>query len=163
LPHAKDLGLSLNLGAEPGLASPSSRSPLDVGTTCTAKVRLASSRDRAKPCQKMSGADPTVPDRPVGTVTRTAPPSAGSQYHYFCAGVAGRKSENCCTNCGNPAPSISEVFRKLLINKNLDLFQNGPRLANHKAPAQVHLYWCPKSFGLLMTTGEDNEWLLLKH
>jgi hypothetical protein len=68
-----------------------------------------------------------------------------SQYHYRWATFTGRKSENCCRNCGNLAPWISKVFCNPFINKHLYLFQIGPRLANCVAPAQVHLYWCPKS------------------
>jgi hypothetical protein len=39
-----------------------------------------------------------------------------------------------------------------MTSKDLDLFQNGPRLAKCVVPARVHLYWCPKSFG------SDEDW-----
>ncbi len=68
-----------------------------------------------------------------------------TQYHYSRATRERRKSENSCRNCGNLAPSLSKVFRNMFIRKDLDLTQNGTRLANCVAPARVRLYWCPKS------------------
>jgi len=51
-------------------------------------------------------------------------------YHYCSINTERRNSENCWSNCGNLAPSISTHFRILLKNKHLDLFQDGPLLAN---------------------------------
>jgi len=42
-------------------------------------------------------------------------------------------------------PQNRAVSAILMIYKDLDLFQNGPRLANCVVPAHVHLYWCPNS------------------
>lgn len=71
--------------------------------------------------------------------------SRRNKYHYSGINTERRNSENSCTNCGNLAPSISTHFRMSLINKHLDLFQNGPPLANHVPPARVRKYWCPES------------------
>jgi len=66
-------------------------------------------------------------------------------YHYYGIKVNGRYSENSCRYCGNLAPSTFVVSRSRLINKHLDLFQNGPPLANCVLPARVLEYWCPNS------------------
>jgi hypothetical protein len=95
-------------------------------------------------CQKLSRVETIIPRNPLRSQTITVPLGVNTQYHYPSVKPVRRKSENCCTNCGNLAPLILTVFRNLLINKHLDLFQNGPRLANCVVPAQVHLYWCPK-------------------
>lgn len=65
------------------------------------------------------------------------------QYHYCSTKVDGRYSENSCRYCGNLATSNSGGSRRRLINKHLDLFQNGPPLANCVLPARVLAYWCP--------------------
>jgi hypothetical protein len=73
--------------------------------------------------------------------------TARCQYHYCSINPQRRNSENCWSFCGNPAPSISTDFRIPLTNKHLDLFQNGPTLANYVPPAQVLMYWCPEMYG----------------
>jgi hypothetical protein len=113
---------------------------------CNATRRLMiDSRDRGASCQKMSRVETIIPrisarNSMIATLAGTA-----TQYHYFRTTRVGRKSENCCSYCGNPAPFILEVFRNPLISKDLELFQNGPRLANRMLPAQVRLYWCPET------------------
>jgi hypothetical protein len=54
-------------------------------------------------------------------------------YHYSSINPQRRNSENCWSFCGNPATSNSADFRTPLINKHLDLFQNGPPLAIYGA------------------------------
>jgi hypothetical protein len=71
--------------------------------------------------------------------------SGRGQYCYCSISAERRHSENCWSNCGNPVPSISTDFRIPLKNKHLDLFQNGPRLANRLVPARVLMYWCPET------------------
>ena len=66
-------------------------------------------------------------------------------YHYCSINPQRRNSENCWSFCGNPGTSNSANFRTPLINKHLDLFQNGPPLANCVSPARVLLYWCPET------------------
>ncbi len=96
-------------------------------------------------CQKMSRVETII--RPIHARTAIVTIAAGvySRYHYVGITPSGPKSENCCTNCGNLAPSILMVICSSFINKQLDLFQNGPPLANRVAPAQVRLYWCPRT------------------
>ena len=96
-------------------------------------------------CQKMSRVETTIPRIAARNWMIASLADAKSRYHYLWSMRVGRKSENCCSYCGNPAPSILEVFRNLLLSKDLDLFQNGPRLANRMLPAQVRLYWCPET------------------
>lgn len=73
--------------------------------------------------------------------------SGRAQYCYCSISAERRHSENCWSICGNPVPSISSDFRIPLKNKHLDLFQNGPRLANCLLPARVLMYWCPEIKG----------------
>ncbi len=83
-----------------------------------------------------------IPRRGCVTQLRACGPY---EYHYGSINTERRNSENCWSNCGNPAPLSSTHFRNKLINKHLDLFQDGPRLANHVPPARVPRYWCPES------------------
>jgi hypothetical protein len=62
-------------------------------------------------------------------------PIGSSQYHYCSINTERRNSENSCTNCGNPNPSICTDLHILLKYKHLDLSQNGPRLAKYVSPA----------------------------
>jgi hypothetical protein len=72
--------------------------------------------------------------------------TTGTQpYYYHGITFDGRHSENSCRYCGNLATSSFVRSCILLISKHLDLFQNGPRLANCVVPARVLLYWCPNS------------------
>jgi len=66
-------------------------------------------------------------------------------YHYCSINPQRRNSENSWSICGNPETSDSADFRTPLINKHLDLFQNGPPLANDVSPARVLMYWCPET------------------
>ena len=68
---------------------------------------------------------------------RTA--SGRGPYHYCGINTLRRNSENTCRNCGNPIPLISACFRIAVIYKDLDLFQNGPIVANHVPPAQLQM------------------------
>ena len=70
--------------------------------------------------------------------------SARSRYHYCSINLRGRNSENCWSICGNPAPWNCADFLIPLTRKHLDLFQNGPPLANYVPPARVLMYWCPE-------------------
>jgi hypothetical protein len=54
-------------------------------------------------------------------------------YHYCTINPRRRNCENCWSFCGNPGTSNSAGFRTPLINKHLDLLQNGPPLANYGA------------------------------
>jgi hypothetical protein len=71
--------------------------------------------------------------------------SAQRKYHYCSINPKRRNSENCCSYCGNLATWILSCFPIFLKSKHLDLFQNGPRLANYVEPARVHMYWCPET------------------
>ena|GEM_PF-5528646 len=81
------------------------------------------------------------------------------KYHYCSINTDGRTSENRWSICGNTVPWHCASFRIPLINKHLDLSQNGPPLANYSPPARVLLYWCPKCQEELTSVGEENEWL----
>jgi hypothetical protein len=67
------------------------------------------------------------------------------KYHYPSITLDGGYSENSCRYCGNLATSSFVCFCIALINKHLDFFQSGPRLANCVVPARVLSYWCPNS------------------
>jgi hypothetical protein len=82
-----------------------------------------------------------------------------AKYHYCSINTDGRTSENRWSICGNTVPWDCASFRIPLINKHLDLSQNGPPLANYSPPARVLLYWCPKCQEELTSVGEENEWL----
>ena len=68
-----------------------------------------------------------------------------AKYHYCSINPDGRTSENRGSICGNTVPWNCASFRIPMINKHLDLSQNGPPLANCVAPARVRMYWCPES------------------
>jgi hypothetical protein len=68
-----------------------------------------------------------------------------AKYHYCSINTDGRTSENRWSICGNTVPWNCASFRIPLINKHLDLSQNGPPLANYVAPARVPTYWCPET------------------
>jgi hypothetical protein len=66
-------------------------------------------------------------------------------YHYCSINPQRPNSENSWSICGNPETSDPADFRTPLINKHLDLFQNGPPVANCVSPARVLMYWCPET------------------
>jgi hypothetical protein len=97
---------------------------------------------RINSCGIVSRVETVIPRR---VCARPLTISVRSEYHYCSINAERRNSENCWSFCGNPATSISADFRIPLINKHLDLFQNGPPLANCVSPARVLTYWCPET------------------
>ena len=100
---------------------------------------LTGANNRINSCCKPSRVETIIPRR--GWVRVRS--SAQREYHYCSINPERRNSENSCSNCGNLATWNFGVFGILLTIKHLDLFQNGPRLANCVVPAQVQVYWCP--------------------
>jgi hypothetical protein len=116
-----------------------------VATICLTSSRRIRSSDPINLCRRASRVETaTRRTRACNSVSKIMV-GTRNRYHYCRATSDGRKSENCCRICGKLGPSISQGFRNLFINKGLDLPEIGPPLANCVAPAQVRLYWCPKS------------------
>jgi hypothetical protein len=114
-------------------------------TMCHAQFYRTAFVTQVNSFERASRVETPLPIRSAGEQLSAMRVGIASQYHYRRAKKIGRKSENCCSNCGNLAPWISKVFCNAFISKHLYLFQIGPTLANCVVPAQVHLYWCPKS------------------
>jgi hypothetical protein len=100
------------------------------------RFHLFGSARRVNSCG-MSSRVETMIVRNMYVSVRTA--SGRGPYHYCGINTLRRNSENTCRNCGNPTPLISACFRIAVINKDLDLFQNGPIVANHVPPAQLQM------------------------
>jgi hypothetical protein len=131
----KNFDLGFKLSPTPSPPSLSCQKRRKATLIRDAEFRMIGSTNKANLYQRKSR---------VETMNLGGPACIGSQYHYRRATRVGHKSENSCSYCGKPAPSILEVFRNLHINKHLDLVQSGPLLANLAAPAPVHSYWCPE-------------------
>jgi hypothetical protein len=101
--------------------------------------------DRMPPCFAESRVETINPRIRSRSILAARTPNVRPPYHYFSIRIAGRYSENSCRYCGNLAPSTFVASRTRLIKKHLDLFQNGPTLANCVLPARVLVYWCPNS------------------
>jgi hypothetical protein len=140
MPRAKMPGANVSGSSHsptPGddLALLRSQQPKKVAPARNTTRPLTCSNGRGTSYQKMSNIETIIPRIRARNSMLAILADTATQYHYLRTTCLGRKSENCCSNCGNPAPSILGVFRNRLISKDLDLFQNGPRLANRMLPA----------------------------
>ncbi len=99
---------------------------------CAVQIHRFAPQSRANSCAILSLVETIIARSEFSSVRAI---SRSREYHYSSINAERRNSENICTNCGNPALSISAHFRMLLISKHLELFQNGPPLANRVAPA----------------------------
>ena len=108
----------------------------------TIRIHRFGPHSRINSCGIPSRVETIIPRRTRVTLITTC---GSCEYHYCSINTERRNSENCWSNCGNLAPSISTHFRILLKNKHLDLFQDGPLLANCAPPARVPVYWCPET------------------
>ena len=97
---------------------------------CAVQLHRFAPQSRANSCAILSLVETIIARSEFSSVRAI---SRSREYHYSSINAERRNSENICTNCGNPALSISAHFRMLLISKHLELFQNGPPLANRVA------------------------------